>query len=264
MRTLVINLERETDRLAHMRRVFGEQGLDFEVVKAVDATQLSQRELEAGRSGEPRFYELGAGEIACFLSHRKCWEIAAKHRDAYTIICEDDIFLGENASAVFGNADWVPTGTALVRIEACRPKSLIGNRPVAQVGGRQLFPLFKAFAGAGAYVISREIATEFLEDTKVFGDPVDQFLFNPERIEGRGLKFLQLNPAVAIQEYFLKPEEHRELGSALRSERRGKRRSGVAKLTREALRPFQQFSSFVSGVYNLHFSDRHWVRVPFL
>ncbi len=263
MKTLVINLERETARLAHMRKVFGEQGLDFTVVKAVDAKLLSPEDLKAGRTGKPRFYELGAGEIACFLSHRKCWEIAAQSEDAYTIICEDDIFLGENASAIFGDASWIPADAGVVRLEACRPKTLIAKAAVSTVAGRSLHLLFRAYAGAGAYVVSRSLAEELVRDACGFTDPVDQFLFNPERLKERHEGYYQLSPAVAIQEYFLKPPSGHELKSALRGERRGKRRRGVQKLAKEILRPIQQLVFAVSGMLGCFVFGREWRRVPF-
>lgn len=263
MKTLVINLERETARLAHMRRVFGEQGLDFEVVKAVDAKLLSPEQLKAGRTGKPRFYELGAGEIACFLSHRKCWEIAAKSEDAYTIVCEDDIFLGENAAAIFGDDGWIPEGAGVVRLEACRPRSLICNAPSAKIGERGVHALFRAHAGAGAYIISRKFAGKLTHDTHAFDDPVDQFLFNRERLLEPGCGVFQLVPAVAIQEYFLKPAASLELGSTLRGERREKRRSGIEKLRRELLRPIEQLIRTAWWAAGRLFSNRLWIRVPF-
>ena len=51
MKTLVINLERETARLAHMRKVFGEQGLDFTVVKAHPPAVVFHRESEIAPDG---------------------------------------------------------------------------------------------------------------------------------------------------------------------------------------------------------------------
>lgn len=46
MKVLLINLDRATDRLERMRRVFGEAGIEFERVSGVDGSQLSAEELE--------------------------------------------------------------------------------------------------------------------------------------------------------------------------------------------------------------------------
>ncbi|WP_404934688.1 glycosyltransferase family 25 protein [Nitratireductor sp. L15S-10] len=266
MKTLVINLERETARLGHMRKVFGEQGLDFTVVKAVDAKLLSQEELKVGRTGTPRFYELGAGEIACFLSHRKCWEIAAQSEDAYTIICEDDIFLGENASAIFGDESWIPADAGVVRLEACRPKTLIGKAAVSTVAGRKVHPLRVAHAGSGAYVVFRDTAARLLRETNVFCDPLDQFLYSSSEPTMGDLEKYQMVPAPAIQEVFLRKDK--SLGSSLLEERysvqsAGKPRSVGRKILREIGRPRKKIARFFSNAWIYMTTENMWVRVNF-
>lgn len=266
MKTLVINLERETARLGHMRKVFGEQGLDFTVVKAVDAKLLSQEELKVGRTGTPRFYELGAGEIACFLSHRKCWEIAAQSEDAYTIICEDDIFLGENASAIFGDESWIPADAGVVRLEACRPKTLIGKAAVSTVAGRKVHPLRVAHAGAGAYLISRSCAQVLHANSRAFCDPVDQFLYSSRSFFDDSLVIYQVNPSPAIQEVFLRKD--RILGSSLFGERfdiesiKQKKSSKILilnKINKVFKKIFRKFSEIIDNI----FTDDRWVRIGF-
>ncbi|MBY8917418.1 glycosyltransferase family 25 protein [Nitratireductor sp. L1-7-SE] len=266
MKTLVINLERETARLAHMRRVFGEQGLDFEVVKAVDAKLLSPEQLKAGRTGKPRFYELGAGEIACFLSHRKCWEIAAKSEDAYTIVCEDDIFLGENAAAIFGDDGWIPEGAGVVRLEACRPKTLIGKAAVSTVAGRKVHPLRVARAGAGAYLISRSCAQVLHTNSRVFCDPVDQFLYSSGLFHKKSFGIYQIDPSPAIQEVFLKND--RVLGSSLFKERlhieSGVKKSSIVRiLFRKICRFFKKIIKKIKEKIEDVFTNNRWARIGF-
>ncbi len=266
MKTLVINLERETARLAHMRRVFGEQGLDFEVVKAVDARLLSPEQLKAGRTGKPRFYELGAGEIACFLSHRKCWEIAAQSEDAYTIVCEDDIFLGENAAAIFGDDGWIPEGAGVVRLEACKPKTLIGKAAVSTVAGRKVHPLRVARAGSGAYIISRACAATLLAKATVFCDPLDQFLYSSDEPSVDLLVKYQLVPAPAIQEVFLRKKK--ALGSSLLEERYSlqpvkKPKSIGRKILRKIGHVGSKAAGFSANLWVFLTTENAWVRVAF-
>lgn len=266
MKTLVINLERETARLAHMRKVFGEQGLDFTVVKAVDAKLLSPEDLKVGRTGKPRFYELGAGEIACFLSHRKCWEIAAQSEDAYTIICEDDIFLGENASAIFGDASWIPADAGVVRLEACRPKTLIAKAAVSTVAGRKVHPLRLAHAGAGAYLVSRRCAQMLFANSRVFCDPVDQFLYSSGLCSKQEFETYQIDPSPAIQEIFLKKD--RSLGSSLFKERlyvEGKKikNSKINLYIFKINRIFVKLYKALREAYDNLFTKNRWSRIRF-
>src|SRR5690606_11965028 len=138
MKILVINLDRSPDRLEHMRKVFDGQGLSFERVPAVDAQNLSPDEIARWRQGEPNFYELGPGEVGCFLSHRKRWEIAAASPEPFTAICEDDIFLGRNARTVLGSHDWIPHDAGVVKLEEGRARVLVGQCKVAERNGRTL------------------------------------------------------------------------------------------------------------------------------
>lgn len=263
MLILVINLDREKKRLQHMRKEFSALGLAFQRVAAVDAARLSDETIAAYRKGKPNFYELGVGEVACFLSHRKCWEIAAESAENHTLVCEDDLFLGENAGEVLASGDWMPADGGIVKVEASRFKTLVGKVPVAEIAGHGVFALHRDYAGAGAYIISRDCARELLALTETFCDPADQFLFNRTVPGWHGRPIYQLMPAVAIQEVFLKPASGQALGSALQGERRTKRRTGFDKLRREAARPFEQLGGVISGVVTGLFSDRRWVRVPF-
>lgn len=263
MKILVINLDRSPDRLAHMRKVFDAQGLSFERVPAVDAQNLSPEEIARWRQGEPNFYELGPGEVGCFLSHRKCWEIAAASPEPFTVICEDDIFLGRNAAAVLGSHDWIPRDAGIVKLEGSRPKVLLGKRSAGEVDGRTLYPLLRDFTAAGCYMVSRTCAARLVAATETFCDPVDQYLFAGNLPYSHGQPVLQLVPAVAIQEFFLTTPSDLKLGSALRGERRAKRRTGFEKFRREVIRPFEKIGRSANDLFIRCFGDRRWQRIRF-
>ncbi|WP_295813225.1 glycosyltransferase family 25 protein, partial [uncultured Nitratireductor sp.] len=245
MLILVINLDREEKRLLHMRDEFSAHGLEFQRVAAVDARNLSDEVIASRRKGAPNFYELGAGEVACFLSHRRCWEIAADSAETHTLVCEDDLFLGKDAGSVLADRAWMPEDDGIVKVEASRFRIMLGKRAVSEVQGRSVHALYRDYAGAGAYVLSRTCARELLDMTESFCDPVDQFLFNRTIPGWHGRPVYQLVPAVAIQEVFLKPRSGQALGSALQGERRTKRRTGLGKLRREVTRPFEQVAGVV-------------------
>lgn len=263
MKILVINLDRSPDRLAHMRKVFDAQGLSFERVPAVDAQNLSPEEIARWRQGEPNFYELGPGEVGCFLSHRKCWEIAAASPEPFTVICEDDIFLGRNAAAVLGSHDWIPRDAGIVKLESIRHKVLVEKAKRAEVDGRTVHRLLRDFAASGCYLISRDCAARLVLASETFCDPLDQYLFNGDLPYSHGEPVLQLVPAVAIQEFFLTTPSDLKLGSALRGERRAKRRTGLEKLKREITRPFKQFGQNAFALGMKYVGSRQWAKIPF-
>jgi len=263
MKILVINLDRSPDRLQHMRTVFGEQGLAFERVPAIDAKTLSEAEIARWRQGTPNFYELGSGEVGCFLSHRKCWEMAAANPEPFTVICEDDIFLGRNAAAVLSDHRWIPAHAGIVKLEASRHKVLLGKDKAAEIDGRSLHLLLRDFTAAGCYLVSRQCAARLVAATETFCDPVDQYLFNGNLPHSHGEPVFQLVPAVAIQEFFLRNPSDMTLGSALRGERRAKRRTGFEKIRREIARPFQKLARNGMALGMRLFGKRRWMRVPF-
>ncbi|XP_052746766.1 glycosyltransferase 25 family member isoform X2 [Bicyclus anynana] len=94
----MINLERRTERRQLMELSFLELGLDVELVKAVDARNLSDeilRKLDVRLMPE---YEdpyhkrpIKAGEIGCFLSHYNIWKEIVRSGHELSMILEDDV-----------------------------------------------------------------------------------------------------------------------------------------------------------------------------
>ena len=72
-------------------------GVDFVRVAAVDKEVISDldfQELVAPKAD--RWSALTRGEVACFLSHRRCLELIAAGEDSYAAILEDDLHLAGN------------------------------------------------------------------------------------------------------------------------------------------------------------------------
>lgn len=95
MKLMVINLARATQRLASVQELFAGAGLDFTRVEAVDASRLSRADLVAA-CPPVRFYLANArrarpGEIACALSHKKCWQEAFADGTPLAAVFEDDV-----------------------------------------------------------------------------------------------------------------------------------------------------------------------------
>ena len=96
MKLMVINLARATQRLASVQDLFAGAGLDFTRVEAVDAAGLSKADLAAA-CPPVRFYLANArrarpGEIACALSHKKCWQEAFADGTPLAAVFEDDVW----------------------------------------------------------------------------------------------------------------------------------------------------------------------------
>jgi glycosyl transferase family 25 len=200
MKILVINLDRSSERLRRMDSLLSNLHLPFERVIAADGWQMDESELSRWVREPGYFYRLRAREIDCFLSHRKCWEIAARGRAGeYVVVLEDDILLGKEAETVLSCGDWIPTDADIVKLETTLRRTCTGGAERRTTSARNIVRLHGAHAGAGGYAVSPKAAAKLLRMSETFRDPVDQFLFNPVSSAFHAMVIYQLTPAICIQ-----------------------------------------------------------------
>jgi GR25 family glycosyltransferase involved in LPS biosynthesis len=91
----VIHLNRAIERRAQADAIAAALPVPTTVLSAIDARHMSDAEREAvyrPRQMVPRFpFRLTAGEVACFLSHRLCWQRMLEQGLDAAIIAEDDV-----------------------------------------------------------------------------------------------------------------------------------------------------------------------------
>ncbi|MCW8091185.1 glycosyltransferase family 25 protein [Alteromonas sp. ASW11-130] len=90
----VINLDRSKERLSQMATQFSNQAIEFERISAIDGAKIDQKVLQQfySASNPLKYYkQLNAGEICCYLSHRKVWQKMIDENIPAAIIFEDDI-----------------------------------------------------------------------------------------------------------------------------------------------------------------------------
>lgn len=262
MKIMVINLDRAPERLERIRTIFDAAGVPFERMRAVDGRQLSEAEIDRWRQGEPRFYLLGPGETACFLSHRQCWEIAARTGEP-VVVFEDDIHLGRDAAELLGDPSWIPADADIVKLDTALRPTMV-DRDASPVGaGRRVATLRASHVGAAGYVVAPAAARRLLEQTGSFADPVDQYLFNPVSPMSAALSIHQLMPALCVQDGLYRRGDDDVLASALHDERRLNRRRGMAKLKRELTRPLEQLQALAQGAIASIMRDRVSRRIEF-
>ncbi len=100
----VINMAKDTARMASMGQQLAAQGLDFERVEAVVGRELTA---EQRRTSYSKFWysllmgrQPSAAELGCNLSHRMIWKMMLDRGQDWAIIFEDDALL----SPEFSNA----------------------------------------------------------------------------------------------------------------------------------------------------------------
>jgi glycosyl transferase family 25 len=264
MKILVINLDRSPKRLQRMAWLLSGLDLAFDRVSAVDGRKMDEDDQSRWVPGPGHYYRLRAGEIGCFLSHRKCWEIAARgEADEYTTVLEDDILLGKDANVLLSNADWIPADADIVKLETNLHRTYIDRSRTEAAAGRKVTRLRGRHTGTAGYAISSQAAAKLLSMSETFSNPVDHFLFNPVSRSFHQITIYQLTPAVCVQAENIGDSSDDISRSTLHPERRKNRRTGVAKLKRELKRPLEQGAEFLRG-WTTNLQQRQtWDRIPF-
>lgn len=239
----MINLDRCPERLAWMTAVLSERGLSFERVRAVDWQTLSTHEIDEHRVERYILGPLPPGDIACFLSHRKCWESISQGGDDYVCVLEDDLHMSRDSAKFLSETGWIPNDADIVKIETYRQGITYRKAARLQVFDRAIVPLKSSHIGTAGYIVSRDCARRLLEMTEYFYDPVDGVMFNPAYGVSSELHIMQMVPALCIQDLHQQFDRkiaglagtiHR-IGPSTRPKIRGYR-----KLMRELARPFRR------------------------
>jgi glycosyl transferase family 25 len=245
MKVHLINLDRSPERLAWFQRQSARLGLDLVRLPAVDAQHLEEGEIARLRDLSSRRNPLSAGEIACFLSHRKIWQTVAGGTEDWVFVAEDDIHFAQDAGAFLKATGWIPATALLIKAETNLRRQELSHAVLGRPFGHELRELRSNHFCSGGYFLSREGASRLLAFSARRCEPVDVILFSPELGILREMPVLQLSPAICVQDMFL---TGRAAGAALKSlieAPRADRRNwekqtigprGASKLSREANR----------------------------
>jgi glycosyl transferase, family 25 len=248
MSIFLINLDRSHERLARFQSLASTVGFEFIRIPAVDGRALNDAELARFRNPDPRFYQLGPGEIGCFLSHRRAWEKIIESGLEWGTVFEDDVHIGADALSILRDLSWIPDDADLVKLETTlRPVTLSKELQGTPAKNRYLRRLWSRHGGTAGYVISRQCCIRLLADSRTVHDPLDQYMFNPVSQIFKHLHILQLAPALCVQdENYLGGSEH-SLKSTLHDERSLNKPKGLKKLLREITRPLTRLNERFSA-----------------
>lgn len=128
-RALVINLEPRTDRWEALTKRWEEVGPSSIPLVRVDAVNGQDPEVQALR---PKWLLCGAGGWGCYLSQRKCLEIAAES-SGHTLILEDDAWPVEKFAELLAialpflpeTAGWYYLGGQHLKLGENEPRPLV-------------------------------------------------------------------------------------------------------------------------------------------
>ena len=192
MKVYLINLDRNPERLAHMRDQLG--GIAFERIAAVDGSSLP-----------PTAKGLTPFELACLESHKAAWRRFLAGPEIYACFLEDDLHVWPGFGALVASGVWAPPDAHSIKLDTYLQPVALGGK-LAAVAGRELARLHSRHQSSAAYILTREGAARYLELTADASAPADYALFpnHPLRV---GLRIYQLCPAIAIQDHLLAPDQ---------------------------------------------------------
>jgi glycosyl transferase family 25 len=196
-----INLDRAPERLAQLGARLDAQGLAFERVAAVDARKLSRADIARHVDGVGYWGRLTPSEVACFLSHRKCWKTIVEHGVSHAAVLEDDVVPGAAAGEVLSRADWVPPAADLVKLETSLKPVWLACQRAARRGAHSVRRLYSSHDCAAAYVVTRSAARWLVAETERFRDEVDEVLFTERSSLNRSMRVYQMEPALFLQKH---------------------------------------------------------------
>ena len=178
MRSLIIHLPRATARADNVALLLKNLP-NAEVVEAVDGNNPATLEGWAETSGTlhhpPYPFGLTNGEIACYLSHRRCWDIIAKGDAPYALVAEDDMTVDPVPfAAALDLAGRYANEDSFIRFPAKTRER--ANGAIARQGGAALFMPRTIGLQSICQIIGRNAARRLLDISPVIDRPVDTTL----------------------------------------------------------------------------------------
>lgn len=251
----LINLDRSPDRLAAFRDQMEGLELTFERVAAVDGCDIPEEEVHRLLQNKSHLFSLKRGEMGCFLSHRKVWNIIVERKLNWAFIAEDDVHIA-NAFPFFSNANWIPNDANVVKAETLRQRVFMSRGLSQKLFDHRLRRLKSGHLGTGGYFLNATTAQFLMSATESVCDPVDQLLFNPLLGLFQQMTVYQIDPAICVQDFLLEnAQQEKRFVSTLQGERDAAVRPaeispkpiGWAKFRRETRRVSNRLKIFLSG-----------------
>jgi len=225
-KTLILHLKRATDRRKQVDLLKTQSPLPVEIVYGIDGSTLDPQIVQDTYQHslyKPHYpFELRIAEIACFLSHRKCWQTILDQNLDAAFIVEDDVVIDDAVfRPAFELATQNHTPADYIRFPMKRREEAAVTRAASST--HELF--FPQVTGVGmqGQFVGKEAARKLLAVTKNFDRPVDTLL--------------QMTWVTDLQPLCVCPSGISEISAQLGGSRIGQKKSWREILRREILRP---------------------------
>lgn len=171
----LINLDHSTTRLERSKEMLDSINLEFERIPAVWGADLTQEQIDLAYDAKSRnshYKELNTGEVGCYLSHIKAWELIVERDLDFALVLEDDFLLHD--------CDFPALLEALTKINEPWYYIKLGGYHknsdllTSQKLNKYTLSTFKKVPNRTcAQFVSKEGAKRLLATSKPFGRPID-------------------------------------------------------------------------------------------
>lgn len=273
--SLYINLDRSEWRRSHMEKMADSAGVTLQRLPAIDGKQLSDSEYEKYHPLKSDLRRMTKSEVACFLSHRKAWEVVCESNAEYGVVLEDDILFGKALSEIILYISWIRFDMDLIKLDKATRKHVELGECVSIKRSIEARRLLSLHVGCGAYIISRKMSEHLIAKSQTFHIPVDHFLFNPNEHIFNNYNIWQTSPAVCLHQQFSEVQflPFGAESSSLQVNRKNmirshQQRTGLAsfilkKMLREFSRPFISLRRFLYMKVSCYIRGTSWERIKF-
>jgi len=192
-----INLAARPDRRAFMERQFAQLGIAAERVEAVRTDEVP-RDLLDWHVTRHSLWHLGAGDLACGLSHQRSWNRLLESGAAAALILEDDVQLTPQLLDFLDPELPRRLGADLLKLETFHSPVKLGTAS-QRLGATELRELCSSQMGGAAYILTADIARSSLLSPLRNQMGIDRFLFGRGGYHLLRSRVLQAIPSPCIQ-----------------------------------------------------------------
>ena len=198
MKTFVINIARAVERRRRMEEQFESLGLEATFHPAVDARELTQEHYaQVDRETRRRLglWPQADGSVANWISQRQVMREIVENGPETAAIFEDDALLSADLSKVLEALERRPFTFDVVKLNRRSPRTFIPCERL-ETGHRVGRVRYHDYGNEG-YVITREAARHFLENTPRMMWEIDQAI---PRFWENGLNVFYVDPPVVSED----------------------------------------------------------------
>jgi GR25 family glycosyltransferase involved in LPS biosynthesis len=256
MKIFYINLDARKDRKKFIEKQLDKLRFSY---KRISAIRKNSREALA----QPNDMKLLPNEISISLSHLKCWNEALKQNLKKVIILEDDALLSKNFKKVIKKIQDSDIDFDLIRIEVREKNNLLFGEPKWKTSKPIQYKLCRCYSrvtGLAGYIISSDFIKKIINSELLFSKPIDLALFEHDSIFFNQYKIFHLKPGLVIQLDQINNKNYIQIQKSNNPKKTNIQISENKKLffkiskfkiINELLRPFYQFSNFISNLNDI-------------